>query len=211
MGALAVALVVTLAMIRHKARWMELTLAVTLLLTYPASVLAHWSAGDLNLFNGLPLQLCDVAALAGAVALWKRRPLACELVYFFGLAGTLQGLLTPALQEDFPSPRFIVFFVNHCGIVITAFYVVLGMGFRPRPWAPMRMMAWILSYALIVGGINGLLRTNYGFLCRKPPSTSLLDVLGPWPWYIGCLILLASLFFVVLDLPFAAGRRKQPQ
>ena len=190
---------------------MELTLAFVLLLAYPAAVLAHWTAGDLNLVNGLPLQLCDVSAFAGAIALWKRRPLACELVYFFGLAGTLQGLITPALQEDFPSPRFIVFFFDHCGVVITALYVILGLGFRPRPWAVLRMMGWILSYALIVGGINALLGTNYGFLSHKPPTASLLDMLGPWPWYIGCLILLATLFFAVLDLPFMAGRWRRPQ
>ena len=32
--------------------------------------------------------------------------------------------------------------------------------------------------------INKLVNGNYMFLSHKPDSASLLDVLGPYPWYI---------------------------
>ncbi len=204
---LALTVVVALVMVLGRRRWMELLMIAPVLLSWPLALLSHWLNQDLSMQNALPVQLCDVAAIVGALALWRKAPLACEMVYFFGLAGTLQGLLTPNLQEDFPNPRFIVFFINHCGVVITALYVVLGLRFKPRPWAVLRLMGWLLSWAAVVGAINAALGTNYGFLCSKPPVASLLDVLGPWPWYIGSLVGMATLFFVILDLPFMWGRR----
>jgi uncharacterized membrane protein YwaF len=33
-----------------------------------------------------------------------------------------------------------------------------------------------------------------------------MDVLGPWPWYVGSLVLLSLVFFVALDLPFVIQR-----
>jgi hypothetical integral membrane protein (TIGR02206 family) len=31
---------------------------------------------------------------------------------------------------------------------------------------------------------NAAVGTNYGFLNAKPPESSLLDLLGPWPVYV---------------------------
>lgn len=184
----------------------ERVLAIALLINWLVSALARYLTGELNLQNALPFHLCDVAAFAGAIALLRRDPLAAELVYFFGLAGTLNGLLTPALLQDFPHLTFFAFFLGHSGIVIAAVHVVAGMGLIPRPGAPLRMLGCILSYAAMVGAINGVLGTNYGFVCWKAPSPSLMDVLGPWPWYVGSLVLLSLIFFVLLNLPFVIQR-----
>ena len=184
----------------------ERVLAIALLINWLVSALARYLTGELNLQNALPLHLCDVAAFAGAIALLKRDPLAAELVYFFGLAGTLNGLITPALLQDFPHLTFFAFFLGHSGIVIAAVHVVAGMGLIPRPGALGRMLGCILSYAAMVGAINWVLGTNYGFVCWKAPSPSLMDVLGPWPWYVGSLVLLSLVFFVLLNLPFVIQR-----
>ena len=45
------------------------------------------------------------------------------------------------------------------------------------------------------------------FLRDKPGTSSLLDHLGPWPWYIGGAAALAIVLFAILDLPFRARRR----
>ncbi len=31
---------------------------------------------------------------------------------------------------------------------------------------------------------NAIARSNYGFLNEKPSTASLLDLMGPWPWYV---------------------------
>jgi uncharacterized membrane protein YwaF len=48
------------------------------------------------------------------------------------------------------------------------------------------------------------------FLRQKPAAPTLLDLMGPWPWYILSGSVLAAILFLALDLPFAMGRRRVP-
>lgn len=192
------------------ARAGEWLLAAALMMRWPVDVYFHTRMGDLTLDEALPLHYCDVASFTGAYALITHRQWASELVYFFGLAGTLQGLITPALQIDFPSLRYFVFFVWHGGVVVVALYVVTALGRIPRAWSIGRMLASSLAYAAIIGAINAALGTNYGFLCRKPDTASMMDYFGPWPWYIGTLIGVSGLAYLLLDIPFWRMRRRMP-
>lgn len=181
----------------------EKALGTLLLLIYPATLAVHACTGSLNAQTLLPLQYCDIACLSGGIALWTRRQLCCEIVYFFGIAGTLQGLITPALIYEFPDPRFFVFFLLHGGVPITAFYVVTAMKHRPAPGAVARMMGVSLSWYAVIAIVNYALSTNYAFQCTKPPQASLFDHLGPWPWYNFSTIGLGVVFYSMLYLPFA--------
>jgi len=150
----------------------------------------------------LPLHLCDIAAFLCGFALVTRRPLLCELSYFWGLAGTMQGLLTPDLTREFPDPLYISFFLQHGVIVITAFVLPLGLGWRPRPGAARRTYTWLLAYAVVIFGINSILKTNFAFVMHKPDGDSLLNLLGDWPWYILWTLIIAAVIFYLLELPF---------
>ncbi|MES2594784.1 MAG: TIGR02206 family membrane protein [Verrucomicrobiota bacterium] len=195
---------------RWRSEWArigEKVLGSLLLLTWPASMAGHLFGGDFSGDNALPCHFCDVAAVSGGIALWTRNRLACEMIYFFGLAGTLQGLLTPNLKADFPDLRFFAFFMTHAGVVIAAIHVVTSMGCPPRIGVVPRMVAITLGYAAIAGGVNKLAGTNYGFLCHKPEAASLMDHLGAWPWYIASLIGLCVVFYTILNLPFVIQRK----
>ncbi len=194
-------------------RPLELILAAMLLLQWPFNFWVAWHYEILQVSNVLPLHFCDVAAFLGALALVRRQAEVCELLYFWGLAGTLQGLITPALTLDWPHPRFVMFFVLHCGVVLAALQVVLGRGITPRRGAAIRAIGWLAVYAVVAGTANFLLRlagheANFGFLCAKPPTASLFDYLGFWPWYIVAILPIAWLFFSILDLPFLIMRRR---
>ncbi len=184
----------------------ERLLGTLLLALWPVSVLHHLSLGTLTLQNGLPLHYCDVAAVCGGLALWRPRPLLCEIAYFFGLAGTLQGLITPNLEADFPAVGYFFFFLWHGGVVAAALHLVLGLRFQPRAGAPGRMVLFTAAYALLAGAVNAALGTNYGFVCEPPPVASLIDHLGPWPWYLAALLAVAALLYTLLDLPFRRAR-----
>src|SRR5437660_9484513 len=87
----------------------------------------------------LPLQLCDVAIFVAAAALWTRNQLLVEITYFWGLAGTLQALLTPDLgTQHFPSYPYFQYYVAHGGVVAAALLLVAGTRLHPRPWAVAR-------------------------------------------------------------------------
>ncbi len=187
-------------------RGQDRALAIFLLAIYPAHLLIGWRLDSLSKDDLLPCQLCDVAALSGALALWFRNQRAAELVWFWGLAGTLNGLFTPALDEPFPSTRFLLFFALHGGVVVTALYVVIGLRLRPMPGAVWRAFGWSQVYIAGAGALNFALGSNYGFLRSKPAQASLLDALGPWPWYILGLEAVGLVIYFLLYLPFLSRR-----
>ncbi len=164
------------------------------LLFFPTESAGHW----------LPMQLCDWALVATVVALLRRSLRWFELAYFWGLAATLQAIVTPNLDVGFPSVRFISFFVAHCGIVISVLYLFLTFGLRPHPWSLVRVWLWSQLYLASALVANALTGANYGFLSHKPARASLLDFLSDQPVvYVLQLEFLAILFYALLYLPFA--------
>ncbi len=216
---LLTAFVIALMIILTRRGWLrtaqafEVILAVMLLLEWPLNLLVAWHSEGITANNALPFQFCDVAAIVGGLALLTHQSELCELLYFWGLAGTFQGLITPALLVTWPNPRFVTFFMLHAGVVIAAIQVVFARGKSPRRGAVSRAFGWLFVYAVSAGVVNAIIRlcggtSNYGFLCEKPSTASLLNVLGPWPWYIGVIGVIAWIFFSVLDLPFFIARKR---
>lgn len=186
-------------------------LALVNLIAFPLS-LAAWSSIDApkSLDNFLPLQLCDITTLTAGFALITRRPLLCALTYFWGLAATMQALLTPALTVGFPHMAFVMFFVQHFAIVAAALYLPMVEGWRPRQplWkAPLEVYFWSVIYLIVAMTINKLLGTNFAFAAHPPVNPSLIDQLGPWPWYLLSMQGIALVFFYLLALPFVSRVR----
>jgi hypothetical integral membrane protein (TIGR02206 family) len=155
----------------------------------------------------LPLQLCDVAIFIAAAALWTRRQLVVEVAYFWGLAGTIQALLTPDLPQHFPSYPYFQYYIAHGGVVAAALVLVVGLRRHPRRWAVAWVAGLTVAYAALVGFVDAVTGADYMYLRSKPPSATLLDVLGPWPWYILSAAAIAVCLFALLDAPFRLRRR----
>ncbi|HKC18513.1 MAG TPA: TIGR02206 family membrane protein [Candidatus Dormibacteraeota bacterium] len=155
-----------------------------------------------RLAQSLPLQLCDVAIFIAAGALWTRNQLLVELTYFWGLAGTLQALLTPDLPQHFPSYPYWQYYIAHGGVVGAALLLVAGMRLHPRRWAVVRVGLVTVAYAAFVGLVDALTMSNYMYLRSKPPTSTLLDAMGPWPVYIVAAAAVGLLLFAILDAPF---------
>jgi hypothetical integral membrane protein (TIGR02206 family) len=158
--------------------------------------------------TSLPLALCDVGVLVAAAACWWRVTLLVELTYFWGLAGTLQAIITPDLNVGFPHLVFFQYLVGHVGIVVAALFLVVGMRIMPRAGAVLRVFAITLGYSAFVGIVDATTGANYMFLRAPPGEWTLLRLLGPWPWYVASAAGVAIVLFTLLDAPFWAGRRK---
>jgi len=149
------------------------------------------------------MQLCDWAMFALIAALWGRRRGAYEVAYFWGMAGTLQAILTPNLQFGFPDIHFISFFVAHSGIVVGILYLTLVEGLRPWPMSIARAMIWSEVYFAAASMVNWWTGANYGFLSHHPEGKSLLDWLSHnHGLYLVEMNLLALGFYLVLYAPF---------
>src|SRR5690606_13199832 len=151
----------------------------------------------------LPLHLTDAATVAAVVALWTRGALAFELTYFWGLTATVQALLTPDLREGLPHYRAWWFVIAHAGVVVAAVVLAWGQRRTPRPGAVRRAVAWSLAVTGLAAAGTVAFGGNYMFLRRPPSRDSLLDLMGPWPWYIPAAAALAIVLFWLLDRPFA--------
>jgi len=173
---------------------------------YPLSQ-AAWRTLDVtkSIDNYVPLHLCDIAAITAGFALITKRPLLCTLTYFWGLAATVQALLTPAITVGFPHLPFIMFFVHHFAVVTAALYLPIVEGWRPKSpfWkSPLEAYGWSLVYLAVAMTANHLLGSNFAFASRPPDNPSLIDHLGPWPWYLVAMQAIAVTFFLLLTLPF---------
>ncbi|HLQ62466.1 MAG TPA: TIGR02206 family membrane protein, partial [Candidatus Acidoferrales bacterium] len=160
------------------------TLAVALLANEVGWWIFDWSRGTWSLASSLPLQLCQAVTFVAAAALWTRRPLLAEVTYFWAFAGTLQALLTPDLPDHFPAYPFVQYYLGHGLVIAGALFLVVGLRLEPRRGAVGRVFALTAAYAGLVGLADALTGADYMFLRRPPGSHSLLDLLGPWPWYI---------------------------
>jgi hypothetical integral membrane protein (TIGR02206 family) len=192
-------------------KWLGLFLGFLLLsyaiVLYVQQAVAH----SLSWEYSLPLELCNLVLIACILSLFRPNPLLIEIAYFWGLGGVLQATVTPELASGFPSWDFVFFFWSHGVTLIAIIFLISGRGFRPRRGAVLRMMLALNIYGLSVGILDWATGWNYGFLCRKPMTPSLFDVLGPWPWYLLSLEVIAAVTFSMLDLPwrFSGWLRKE--
>ena len=159
----------------------------------------------------LPLQLTDVISVTAIIALWTRRRLAVELLYFWSLSASLQALLTPDLGENFPSLYYFTYFVYHVGSVVAALMLVFGLRIYPRPRAALKVFGITLAWAAVAGIGDVVTKGNYMYLRAKPIHSSLLNVMGPWPWYIATTAALALAMLLVLQLIADQIRRLDPR
>lgn len=183
-------------------KWLGHFLGLLLLAYVCTFYIQQAAAHSLSWQYSLPLDLCSLVMIACAITLFRPNPFTAEIAYFWGLGGTLHAVATPDLAYGFPSWEFLFFFWGHGASLLAIVFIIASRSFRPRRGRVERMMIALNVYALAVGGLNALMGWNYGYLCRKPPVPSLLDFLGPWPWYVLSLEGIAFVSFLLLDLPW---------
>jgi hypothetical integral membrane protein (TIGR02206 family) len=181
-------------------------LAGVLLAGTLAYLLSEARVRTLTPWDFAPLHLCDLAIFLGVVALITRWQTGYEILYFWAGAGTLLAMLTPDVWYGFPHWRCLAYFGLHSGVIVAALSLTFGFGMRPRPGAPWRVFLVTAAYAGLVGLVNWAFRTNFLYLRHKPSTPTLLDALGPWPFYIVVAALLGLGLFLLLELPFRLSR-----
>ena len=179
-------------------------LAVLLLVNELTWHVWNYAVGQWTIQTMLPLHICSVLVFASAIMLLARSYTIYEFAYFLGIGAAIQALMTPDLGiYGFPHYRYFQTFISHGGIITAAVYMTIVEGYRPTWKSLVRVGVWTNVYLLVVTGINLLIDSNYMFTLHKPPTASLFDVLGPWPWYLLAAEGIALVVFLILYLPFA--------
>jgi hypothetical integral membrane protein (TIGR02206 family) len=178
------------------------TIGAILLLNYFVYVGYRIHAGLWMIRYDLPMELCNWAALATMFAFFTRSRTLAEVAYFWVMAGSINGVISPDLPFSFPHIYFFIFHIAHSGLVIGSLYLVFGLKFYPRPGAIRRVFIISQVYLATAFVINYALGGNYGYTMAKPQAASLFDYLGPWPYYLISLEVMAFVLYALLYVPF---------
>ncbi len=157
--------------------------------------------------NSLPLHLCNLANLFGALAVWKKWRPAQSITYYWSIGLCLCAFLTPSLDGGITSPGFWVFWIYHSLIPVSITYVLVVDRFRPS-WSDFAGTTVLsLSYLFLLAGVDWVTGWNYGFVGRgKPINPSLIDSLGPYPIRILWIALIGTMIFALLTVPWLRRR-----
>jgi hypothetical integral membrane protein (TIGR02206 family) len=193
-------------------RWL---LAVWLVLNELAFHAWNIYYGFWTIQTHLPLHICSLMVFASAFMLVTRNYPIYEFAFFLGIGAAMQSLLTPdAGIYGFPHFRFFQTLTAHGLLVFSAVYMTAVEKFRPYPKSLLRVFIGMNIYMAVIFVFNRLIGSNYLFIAHKPETASLIDVLGPWPWYILSLEAIGIILCLLLYLPFflkdLAARRPKP-
>ncbi len=177
----------------------------------------YWSwPGIFVASESIPIQLCDLAALAAAIAMLTQWRLSRTLLYFWGIGLSTQAFATPTVEFGLAHPRYWFFWVTHLMIVGSAVYDIVVLGYRPKARDLLAALACTLGYAAFVTAINLPTGWNYGYIGNtRPERPTIIDRLGPWPDRVliigGIVTAMFSAMWLIWCVPQASPRRAEPE
>lgn len=164
--------------------------------------------GGYSLTTDLPLYLCSFIALLIPVYTYYRKFWMFEILLFWIIAGTTQGVLTPDIPEGFPAFDYFRYWVVHLGLLIIIFYAIIVFKVKPTFKSVFKSFFALQLYVVFMVGINFILKANYFYLNEKPQSASILDYFGAWPYYIIVVQIIIIPYFLLIYLPFYLTKKK---
>lgn len=163
--------------------------------------------GKFNYKTDLPLDICNMMGLWLPFLMWKPSPRLFPYLYFWIMAGTTQAVFVPNLYDGFPNFIFIKYWVVHSGLIIYILYVAVVWDFPLRGKDIGKSFLGLQVYGLLVYMINKLIGANYLYVVEKPPTASILDYFGPWPFYIAGMEALMLFLSCMVYLPYLRPRK----
>lgn len=180
----------------HTLRWVLFSILILAELSYQV-----WAAtnGIWSMKEQLPLHLCSIASIVGAIALITQHKKLITITFFIGFIPPFLALLTPELPYDFPNFRFFIFFIHHITISFVALFLVLTNDVQLTLKSTFETYGYLLVYAGIIGiFVNPNIKSNYLYLANPPSTSTPLDLLGSGANYYLQLTLLGLVVFIGL-------------
>lgn len=174
------------------------TLAILVSLSVLSFHLYHIGFKSYDIKTDLPLYLCSLVALLIPIFSYYRKYWVFEILVFWIIAGTIQGVITPDIAMGFPSLDYFRYWIVHLGLLCIIFYAAFVFKMKPKFKSIFKSFFALQLYVVLIVVINYLLDANYFYLNQKPKSASILDYFGEWPYYIIITqLIVLPLFFVV--------------
>ena len=172
-------------------------IGVIVFINFPLWIFLELLAGSFDFSLHLPLHLCRFANLMILPVMFYRSDRVFQILYYWGLSGMFQGIISPDFLEDFPHFHYFRYFAGHHLLVVGMIYAVIVYDLKPTLIGMKNAFIGINIFLLIAFIFNILLDANYFWIMGKPPAGSLLDYMGPWPWYILIGEFVALIHFII--------------
>jgi hypothetical integral membrane protein (TIGR02206 family) len=151
----------------------------------------HLYYGTFNPIYHLPFHLCSISIYLVAFSLlFPRASLLHQITFFLSPISALLAVLFPDIgaQENFPTFRFIEFFLSHSFIIIGAVYLMSHYKPTISYKAVWTSFAILFVYMLLCFPINQISGGNYLYLDHKPTGGGPFDLFPAEPYHIYALI-----------------------
>ena len=181
--------------------WFGRFFSITLALTVLGWMFIRAKLGDFDKTTDLPLDFCNLSALLLPFMMWNPNLPVHEVLFFWILTGTLLANVTPYLYNGFPNFIFMKYWIVHGGLVVLTIYYTVVFELYPEWWSILKAFGWLHVYLFAMVIANKFIGSNYFYLLGKPPTPTILDYLGPWPWYILVCWGLVLILFTIVYLP----------
>ena len=167
--------------------------------------------GNYNFSEDLPLYLCSFLGLIIPVFTYYRKFWMFEILVFWVIAGTLQGVVTPDISEGFPSFDYFRYWIVHLGLLGVIAYAIVVFKMKPKLKSVFKSFAFLQIYLLLMILLNDTMGSNYMYLNHKPKSASVLDVLGDWPMYAIKADAILLIAFIIIYTCFELFKNKKKE
>ncbi len=178
--------------------------------------------GGFNWWSELPLNLCNINMIIIPIAIWKRsRPL-MNFSFFLGPLGALMALMMPSTGFSGYSilmPRMLGFYFTHFMVFIEGIALASFGLFRPTYKELPKTLLTVLIVAIIVFGINMLLRltglcpkANY-FFSVETEGNPVLEIFHRWIpvpflFLLPCIVVI-GVYMCIITFFFSLADRKR--
>ena len=159
-------------------------LGFLIFINFPIWVLLEFIGGSFDVKLHLPLHLCRFANLLLPFVMLRRNEFLFQILFYWGLSGMFQAIITPDIVQDFPHFHYFRFFIGHHLMIVALMYIIIVYKMKPTIEGLKNSFFGLNLFLVIAFLANILLDANYFWIMEKPPTGSLLDYMGPWPWYI---------------------------
>ena len=156
----------------------------------------------------LPLHLCPIVIILSIFMMFFHSEVLFQPVYFWSI-GAFFAILMPDIRDGMSNFASQSFFITHFFILFSTAYAFVHFRFRPTKAGFLCSFLLLVTLAFIMYFVNNKLGTNFLYVNHPPVTKSLMDFMGPWPYYIFPLagIDIAISFFMYL--PFRKNKKSK--
>jgi hypothetical protein len=156
----------------------------------------------------LPLHLCPIVIILSIFMMFFHSEVLFQPVYFWSI-GAFFAILMPDIRDGMSNFASQSFFITHFFILFSTAYAFVHFRFRPTKAGFLCSFLLLVTLAFIMYFVNNKLGTNFLYVNHPPVTKSLMDFMGPWPYYIFSLagIDIAISFFMYL--PFRKNKKSK--